>query len=55
VAGSTNASIDFADLGSAPRRSVEPAGGSFALYTRAAEKNAVATAVVVGRSLDVQG
>ncbi len=54
VAGSTSRAIDFAELGGG-KPQTSALDGSFALYTRAAEKNAVATAVVVGRSLDVQG
>lgn len=54
VAATTSRAIDFAEL-SGGKAEPQTLRDSFSMYTRAAEKNAVATAVQVGRSLDVQG
>ena len=49
VAGQVPGSVSFA--GEQPR----PAGPSLPLYRHPADKNAAATAISVGRSIDIQG
>jgi hypothetical protein len=48
VAGRTPGGVEF-------RTQTSPSAGSFAMYTRAADVNEIATAVAIGRRIDVTG
>lgn len=57
VAATVPGRMDFDDprVTSATSLTTGAGGGAFSMYTRPGDKNAAATAVSVGRSLDIQG